>query len=93
MLQICQAAEITRTHAGELSGGGNGCSVCAINYRRGTVRVCMGDCDHYLQRSGQATKMERCTWDAAVASNLTGLWENLAIDVGKEIILPNVTGQ
>lgn len=37
--------------------------------------------------------MERCTWDAALASNLAGAWENLAIDVGKEIILPNVTGQ
>ena len=37
--------------------------------------------------------MERCTWDAALASNLTGLWENLAIDMGKEIFLPNVTGQ
>lgn len=37
--------------------------------------------------------MERYTWDAALASNLAGVWENLAIDVGKEIILPNVTGQ
>lgn len=37
--------------------------------------------------------MERYTRDIALASNLAGLWENLARDVGKEITLPSVIGQ
>lgn len=73
--QIYRAAEITRTHAGELRAEGNGCTVCAINYKRRVSRVCMGDWMPWAKVRIRHSNEKVHVW-CSRRGNLTSLWEN-----------------